>query len=118
MDPIYMMVEADDGGSLLRDRYRIALANLIKRVQYNISVQYMDRIYYYTDLCEPYCEMNTAFKTFLDQYNDSRRASYTYPTIEIFGTQVFIGKKFSGIFFYKIFEFHDENVENQVICRK
>lgn len=97
MDPIYVMVEAKDGGSLLRPEYRKVLTAFAKRMQHNVTVDYRGRTYAYTDLCEPYCEMNTAFLAFLKLYDPKNPVTYTYPAIELFGAQAFIGNNAYGI---------------------
>ncbi|VDM25022.1 unnamed protein product [Toxocara canis] len=97
MDPSYVMVQARDGGSLLRSKYRQALINLTKRLQNNVTVTYRGEAYGYTDLCEPYCEMNTAFLAFLKLYDPQNPTTFTYPAIELFGTQAFIGNNAYGI---------------------
>ncbi|VDK43064.1 unnamed protein product [Anisakis simplex] len=97
LDPTYVMVRARDGGSLLRDEYRLGLINLTKRLQSNVTVKYKGHWYDYTDLCEPYCEMNTAFLAFLRLYDPGNPTTSTYPAIELFGTQAFIGNNAYGI---------------------
>uniref|UniRef100_A0A914RY86 Patched family protein n=1 Tax=Parascaris equorum TaxID=6256 RepID=A0A914RY86_PAREQ len=95
MDPSYIMVQARDGGSLLRDDYRRMLISLTKRLQNNVTVTYNGHTYGYIDLCEPYCEMNTAFIAFLKLYDPTNPTTFTYPAIELFGTQAFIGLLFA-----------------------
>uniref|UniRef100_A0A0N5ARV1 SSD domain-containing protein n=1 Tax=Syphacia muris TaxID=451379 RepID=A0A0N5ARV1_9BILA len=91
MDPLYILIEASDGGSLLRKEYRETVINLSKTLQTNVTVEYKGLNYLYTDLCEPYCDMNVAFLSFLQFYDESDPQTYTYPTIEIYGTHAFIG---------------------------
>uniref|UniRef100_A0A915BH66 Patched family protein n=1 Tax=Parascaris univalens TaxID=6257 RepID=A0A915BH66_PARUN len=97
MDPSYIMVQARDGGSLLRDDYRRMLISLTKRLQNNVTVTYNGHTYGYIDLCEPYCEMNTAFIAFLKLYDPTNPTTFTYPAIELFGTQAFIGNNAYGV---------------------
>ncbi|VDO60905.1 unnamed protein product [Heligmosomoides polygyrus] len=91
LDPSYVMVSASDGGSLLRDPHRHRLIEFTKHLQDNVSVVVRGRSYEFRDLCEPYCDMNTAFLAFLKLYDPESPSTYTYPQVEIFGTQAFIG---------------------------
>lgn len=88
------MIEARDGGSLLRDEYRKALMQFIKQIQSNITIQYKGQQYGFKELCEPYCELNTAFMAFLRLYDPNNQVTYTYPSIDLFGSQIFIGRHF------------------------
>ncbi|KAL3994386.1 Patched family protein [Acanthocheilonema viteae] len=97
LDPVYVLIEARDNGSLLRDEYRKALMQFIKRIQSNVTVQYKDRKYGFKELCEPYCELNTAFMGFLRLYDPNNQVTYTYPSIDLFGSQIFIGNNVYGV---------------------
>uniref|UniRef100_A0A7E4W9R4 SSD domain-containing protein n=1 Tax=Panagrellus redivivus TaxID=6233 RepID=A0A7E4W9R4_PANRE len=97
MDPCYVMTHARDGGSLLRDDYRWLIYNLTRALQADVTVERNGRTYGFTDLCEPYCELNTAFLAFLKLYDENNPASHTYPAIELFGTQAFIGNNVYGV---------------------
>ncbi|VDM71829.1 unnamed protein product [Strongylus vulgaris] len=88
------MVLAKDGGSLLRETHRQRLIELAKTLQDNVTVEFRGKIYEFRDLCEPYCELNTAFLAFLKLYDPENPSTYTYPQVEIFGTQTFIGELF------------------------
>ncbi|ETN78297.1 patched family protein [Necator americanus] len=92
LDPSYVMVFATDGGSLLRETHRHRLIELTKTLQDNVTVDIRGKSYEFRDLCEPYCELNTAFLAFLKLYDPENPSTYTYPQVEIFGTQAFIGK--------------------------
>ncbi|VDK55840.1 unnamed protein product [Gongylonema pulchrum] len=92
MDPVYVMIEARDGGSLMRNAQRKVLMQFIKFIQANVTMLYKGREYGYQELCEPYCEMNTAFMAFLRLYDESNPSTYTYPSIDLFGSQAFIGE--------------------------
>lgn len=94
LDPSYVMVSATDGGSLLRETHRLRLIELTKTLQDNVSVEFRGKHYEFRDLCEPYCELNTAFLAFLKLYDPTNPATFTYPQVEIFGTQAFIGEFF------------------------
>ncbi|WKX95378.1 hypothetical protein Q1695_012097 [Nippostrongylus brasiliensis] len=91
LDPSYIMVSATDGGSLLRELHRRRLIELTKQLQDNVTVEVRGRIYEFRDLCEPYCDMNTAFLAFLKLYDPETPSTHTYPQVEIFGTKAFIG---------------------------
>lgn len=92
MDPCYIMTHAKDGGDLLREEYRWTIYNLTRALQSEVKVSKNGREYNFKDLCEPYCELNTAFLAFLKLYDPENPSSYTYPSIDLFGTQAFIGK--------------------------
>lgn len=91
MDPSYVVIQAKDGGSLLRDEYRDTIIRLTRTLQTNVTIEYKGRQYGFRDLCGPYCEMNTAFLAFLKLYDPNSPSTYTYPTIEFYGTHAFIG---------------------------
>lgn len=91
MDPCYIMTHAKDGGSLLRDEYRWLVYNMTKALQTEVRVQKDGQWYDFKDLCEPYCELNTAFLAFLKLYDPKNPSTSTYPSIELFGTHAFIG---------------------------
>uniref|UniRef100_A0A915CYN5 SSD domain-containing protein n=1 Tax=Ditylenchus dipsaci TaxID=166011 RepID=A0A915CYN5_9BILA len=99
------MTQARDGGSLLREDYRWLLYNLTRALQTEVKVfshqikgaNGQPKIYSFTDLCEPYCEMNTAFLAFLKLYDPNNSVTYTYPSIDLFGTKAFIGNNVYGI---------------------
>ncbi|KAH7689615.1 Patched family protein, partial [Aphelenchoides avenae] len=97
MDPCYVMTHARDGGDLLRDEYRWLIYNLTKALQTEVVVEKHGRRYSFKDLCEPYCELNTAFLAFLKLYDPKNPATYSYPSIELFGTMAFIGNNVYGI---------------------
>ncbi|RCN48125.1 hypothetical protein ANCCAN_05810 [Ancylostoma caninum] len=97
LDPSYVMVSATDGGSLLRETHRLRLIELTKTLQDNVTVEFRGKNYEFRDLCEPYCELNTAFLAFLKLYDPTNPATFTYPQVEIFGTQAFIGNNAYGI---------------------
>uniref|UniRef100_A0A1I7XPJ4 Patched family protein n=1 Tax=Heterorhabditis bacteriophora TaxID=37862 RepID=A0A1I7XPJ4_HETBA len=90
LDPSYIMVLAADGGSLLRDSHRMRLIELTKTLQNNVTTDFKGKTYEFRDLCEPYCELNTAFLAFLKLYDSENPATFSYPQVEIFGTQAFI----------------------------
>lgn len=92
LDPCYILTQPRDGGSFLREEYRWLVYNMTKTLQTDVRVQKNGRWYGFKDLCEPYCELNTAFLAFLKLYDPKNSATYTYPSIELFGTQAFIGK--------------------------
>lgn len=92
MDPCYIMIHANDGGDLLREDYRWAIYNLTRALQNDVKVKKNGKEYGYTDICEPYCELNTAFLAFLKLYNPEDQSTKVYPSIDLFGTQAFIGK--------------------------
>ncbi|KAK6103094.1 Patched family protein [Brugia pahangi] len=91
LDPVYVLIEARDYGSLLRDKYRKALMQVIKQIQSNITIQHNGQQYGFKELCEPYCELNTAFMAFLRLYDPTNQITHTYPNIDLFGSQIFIG---------------------------
>ncbi|KAK0396179.1 hypothetical protein QR680_001609 [Steinernema hermaphroditum] len=97
MDPCYVMTHAHDGGDLLRPEYRQLVFNLTKSLQNDVKVSKNGRSYGFKDLCEPYCELNTAFLAFLKLYDAENPSTFTYPAIELFGTQAFIGNNVYGI---------------------
>uniref|UniRef100_A0A1I7VN58 SSD domain-containing protein n=1 Tax=Loa loa TaxID=7209 RepID=A0A1I7VN58_LOALO len=97
LDPVYVLVEARDNGSLLRDEYRKTLIQLIKQIQSNITIQYKGQQYGFKELCEPYCELNAAFMAFLKLYDPNNQVTYTYPTIDFLGSQIFIGNNVYGV---------------------
>uniref|UniRef100_A0AC34FFP7 SSD domain-containing protein n=1 Tax=Panagrolaimus sp. ES5 TaxID=591445 RepID=A0AC34FFP7_9BILA len=97
MDPCYVMSHARDGGSLLREEYRWLIYNLTKALQTDVVVYKNGKEYGFRDLCEPYCELNTAFLAFLKLYQPEITDTYTYPSIDLFGTQAFIGNNVYGI---------------------
>lgn len=94
------MTQARDGGSLLREDYRQLVYNLTKALQTEVVVFKNElgltkkRRFSFADLCEPYCELNTAFLAFMRLYDPKNPTTFTYPSIELFGTKAFIGKKF------------------------
>ncbi|CAD6195812.1 unnamed protein product [Caenorhabditis auriculariae] len=90
LDPSYVMVLSRDNGSLLRQEYRERLIEFVKTLQNNVTVEFDGRVWDFRDLCEPYCELNTAFLAFLKLYDKTNPTSYTYPRVDIFGTQAFI----------------------------
>lgn len=92
LDPVYILVRTRDNGSMLSDEHRNAVMQLITQIQSNITVQYKGRQYGFKELCEPYCELNSAFLAFLRLYDPNNQVTYTYPNIDIFGSQIFIGK--------------------------
>ncbi|KAK6042017.1 hypothetical protein COOONC_20478, partial [Cooperia oncophora] len=92
LDPAYVMVTATDGGSLLRETYRHHLIELAKTLQDNVTAEVNGRVFEYRDLCEPYCDMNAAFLAFLKLYDPEIPSTHTYPQVDIFGTQAFIGE--------------------------
>lgn len=65
---------------------------MTKALQTEVKVRKNGRWYGFTDLCEPYCELNTAFMAFLKLYDPKNPSTFTYPSIELFGTQAFIGE--------------------------
>lgn len=91
------MTQARDGGSLLRDEYRQLIYNLTKSLQTEVvvfkEIGSKKRRFSFVDLCEPYCELNTAFLAFMHLYDLKNPSTFTYPSIELFGTKAFIGKK-------------------------
>ena len=95
MDPCYVMSHARDGGSLLREEYRWLIYNLTKALQSDVKVTKGGREFGFRDLCEPYCELNTAFLAFLKLYDPLNTDTFTYPAIELFGTRAFIGRYFN-----------------------
>uniref|UniRef100_A0A0R3RIK9 SSD domain-containing protein n=1 Tax=Elaeophora elaphi TaxID=1147741 RepID=A0A0R3RIK9_9BILA len=97
LDPVYVLVEARDNGSLLREKYRKALMQFIKHIQSNVTLQYKGQKYRFKDICEPYCELNTAFVAFLRLYDPNNQVTYTYPSIDLFGSQIFIGNNVYGV---------------------
>ncbi|KAI1698205.1 patched family domain-containing protein [Ditylenchus destructor] len=99
LDPSYIMTRARDGGSLLREEYRWLVYNLTRALQTEVKVtdDIKGRTYTFLDLCEPYCEMNTAFLAFLKLYDSNNPSTFTYPSIELFGTKAFIGNNVYGI---------------------
>ncbi|KAL3091681.1 hypothetical protein niasHS_005867 [Heterodera schachtii] len=97
LDPCYIMSRANDGGNLLREEYRWLLYNLTKSLQQEVRVVSGGRAYGYRDLCEPYCEMNTAFLAFLKVYDPTQPLTHTYPAMELFGTRAFIGNNVYGV---------------------
>ncbi|KJH43296.1 patched family protein [Dictyocaulus viviparus] len=97
LDPAYLMVSAEDEGSLLRDPYRFLLMNLTKTLRDNVTIVERGVTYGFRDLCEPYCELNTAFLAFLKLYDPSNPSTSTYPRVDVFGTQAFIGNNVYGV---------------------
>ncbi|KAF8363256.1 hypothetical protein PRIPAC_90179 [Pristionchus pacificus] len=97
LDPSYIMIEAKDGGSLLRKDYRDKIVAYTKYLHDNVTINHKGEIWDFRRLCEPYCELNTAFLAFLKLYDDSDPSSGTYPAIEIFGTKAFIGNNVYGV---------------------
>ncbi|PAV64872.1 hypothetical protein WR25_07436 [Diploscapter pachys] len=97
LDPSYMMILASDGGSLLRDSHRENLITLVKYLQNNVTVDFEGETYEFRDLCEPYCEINTGFLAFLKLYDHDNPQTFTYPRVEIFGTEAFIGNNVYGL---------------------
>ncbi|VDN08041.1 unnamed protein product [Thelazia callipaeda] len=97
LDPAYMLIEANDHGSLLRNKYRKALMQFVRQAQTNVTVQHKGQIYSYNDLCEPFCEINTGFIAFLQLYDQANEMTHTYPNINLFGSQIFIGNNAYGV---------------------
>uniref|UniRef100_A0AC35U847 SSD domain-containing protein n=1 Tax=Rhabditophanes sp. KR3021 TaxID=114890 RepID=A0AC35U847_9BILA len=97
MDPCYIMVNAIDEGSLMRPDYRMTLYNLSKDLQDKVTYTKKGITYKFKDLCEPYCELNTAFMAFLKLFDEKDPSTYTYPAIEMFGSRLFIGNNVYGI---------------------
>ena len=86
------MTHAKDGGDLLREEYRWLIYNMTRALQLEVKITKNGREYGYTDLCDPYCELNTAFLAFLKLYDPENPTTHTYPSIDLFGTQAFIGR--------------------------
>ncbi|VDM62111.1 unnamed protein product [Angiostrongylus costaricensis] len=99
LDPSYIMIKAADGGSLLREKHRTRLIELMGTLRDNVTVVVRGRSYGFRELCEPYCELNTAFLAFLKLYNSSLPSTFTYPQVDMFGTQTFIGNNVYGVTF-------------------
>ncbi|KAE9420365.1 hypothetical protein Angca_009636 [Angiostrongylus cantonensis] len=99
LDPSYIMIKATDRGSLLREKHRTRLIELIRVLRDNVTVVVRGRSYGFRELCEPYCELNTAFLAFLKLYNSSMPSTFTYPQVDMFGTQTFIGNNVYGVTF-------------------
>ncbi|KAL7075921.1 hypothetical protein ACQ4LE_004791, partial [Meloidogyne hapla] len=97
LDPCYIMSRARDGGNLLRTEHRWLLYNLTRALQQEIHIEKNGRVYGYRDICEPYCELNTAFLAFLKVYDPEQPLTYTYPAVELFGTRAFIGNNIYGV---------------------
>uniref|UniRef100_A0A0N4ZIT9 Raf homolog serine/threonine-protein kinase n=1 Tax=Parastrongyloides trichosuri TaxID=131310 RepID=A0A0N4ZIT9_PARTI len=97
MDPCYVLITAQDGGSLMRSVFRESLYNLTKAIQDNITVTFDSKSFTYHDICYPYCELNTAFIAFLKLFDEKNPDTYTYPSIQVFGTKFFIGNNVYGI---------------------
>ncbi|KAI6238028.1 Patched-related protein 9 [Aphelenchoides fujianensis] len=91
LDPAYVMSRARDEGNLLREEYRWLLYNLTKALQTDVRVEKDGRSFGFADICAPYCEINTAFLAFLRLFDANNPSTFTYPSIELFGTQAFIG---------------------------
>ncbi|MCP9261526.1 Patched family protein [Dirofilaria immitis] len=92
LDPVYILIKARDAGSLLRDEYRKALIQYISYIQSNITIQFSIK-----ELCEPYCELNSAFIAFLKLYDPNNQITYTCPSIDLFGSLIFIGNNAYGV---------------------
>ncbi|KAJ1371103.1 hypothetical protein KIN20_032983 [Parelaphostrongylus tenuis] len=99
LDPSYIMIEAVDGGSLLRERHRTLLIELIDALRENVTIEFRGRTYGFRELCEPYCDLNTAFLAFLKLYDKSIPSTYTYPQVEMLGLQMFIGNNVYSVKF-------------------
>uniref|UniRef100_A0A158PAB8 SSD domain-containing protein n=1 Tax=Angiostrongylus cantonensis TaxID=6313 RepID=A0A158PAB8_ANGCA len=99
LDPSYIMIKATDRGSLLREKHRTRLIEFIRVLRDNVTVVVRGRSYGFRELCEPYCELNTAFLAFLKLYNSSMPSTFTYPQVDMFGTQTFIGNNVYGVTF-------------------
>uniref|UniRef100_A0A915NPT1 SSD domain-containing protein n=1 Tax=Meloidogyne floridensis TaxID=298350 RepID=A0A915NPT1_9BILA len=97
LDPCYIMSRARDGGNLLRTEHRWLLYNLTRALQQEIHIEKNGRVYGYRNICEPYCELNTAFLAFLKVYDPEQPLTYTYPAVELFGTRAFIGNNIYGV---------------------
>uniref|UniRef100_A0A0N5CGC4 SSD domain-containing protein n=1 Tax=Strongyloides papillosus TaxID=174720 RepID=A0A0N5CGC4_STREA len=97
MDPCYALITAQDGGSLMRSAFRESLYNLTKTIHDNVTAIYGNKLYTYFDLCQPYCELNTAFLAFLKIFDENNPDTYTYPSIHIFGSKFFIGNNVYGV---------------------
>ncbi|CAJ0571814.1 unnamed protein product, partial [Mesorhabditis spiculigera] len=85
------MIEAKDRGNLLRPEYRETLQELINYLQKNVTITYHGAEWSYRELCQPYCELSTPLLVFLKIYDVDNPATYTYPNLDVFGTQAFIG---------------------------
>ncbi|KAF7633550.1 SSD domain-containing protein [Meloidogyne graminicola] len=79
LDPCYIMSRARDGEI------------------FYIYVEKNGHFYNYRNICEPYCELNTAFLAFLKVYDKQQPLTYTYPAVELFGTRAFIGNNIYGV---------------------
>uniref|UniRef100_A0A0K0FCQ3 SSD domain-containing protein n=1 Tax=Strongyloides venezuelensis TaxID=75913 RepID=A0A0K0FCQ3_STRVS len=97
MDPCYVLITAQDGGSLMRSVFRESLYNLTKTIHDNVTAIYGNKLYTYFDLCQPYCELNTAFLAFLKIFDENNLDTYTYPSIHMFGSKFFIGNNVYGV---------------------
>ncbi|VDL83438.1 unnamed protein product [Nippostrongylus brasiliensis] len=94
-----VLVEAKDGGSLLRSGYREQVWDLVEEISTKIKVKDSSgRELTYMEMCEPYCGKNDAFITLLKLYNQNySRIDITYPTMDILGKQVFIAGNIYGV---------------------
>uniref|UniRef100_A0A914URL5 SSD domain-containing protein n=1 Tax=Plectus sambesii TaxID=2011161 RepID=A0A914URL5_9BILA len=101
---IHLLIQAKDGGSLLRSAERHELRKIAHELQYDLKVTKNGREYGFTDMCEPYCGKNEAFTTFLKIY-DSELRKPTYPVMDNFGMRTFIG---NNIFSVKVNNRTDE----------
>lgn len=57
----------------------------------NLTQNIKQKTYTFMDLCEPYCQLNSAFLAFLTLYDANNPVTHTYPVLELLTANVFIG---------------------------
>jgi len=70
---------------------------MTRALQTEVVVEKRGRRYTFNEICEPYCDMNTALLAFLKLYDAKNPSTHTYPTIQFFGTRLFIGNNVYGV---------------------
>ncbi|CAB3396584.1 unnamed protein product [Caenorhabditis bovis] len=97
---IEVLIRAKDGQSLLRLEHLKQLSALTREIVTNLTDTNGTNLTY-SDMCEPYCEKNSAFYTILNIFEttDSNSSSIeiTYPTTEILGRQILVANNLFNI---------------------
>ncbi|CAJ0588032.1 unnamed protein product [Cylicocyclus nassatus] len=92
LNMIEVMIEARDNGSLLREKHRQQVWDLVYEISNNItSEDSKGQTLTYKNMCDPYCQKNDPFFALLKIYNQNfSRVDITYPTMELLGEKIFI----------------------------
>uniref|UniRef100_A0A914UK13 SSD domain-containing protein n=1 Tax=Plectus sambesii TaxID=2011161 RepID=A0A914UK13_9BILA len=93
---VRLLIQAKDGGSLLRPAERHEALNISHALHLQLKVAKSGKEYAFNDLCTPYCDKNAPFFTLLRMYDSDMRKP-TYPVMDNFGTRIFIGNNIFGV---------------------